>query len=1113
MNRPFTDHDVDHSADAARTENASHAKHAERATDAERTEGTPGRPRAAADDARAFVAEHFGIQGDFSELPSDRDQNLLVTCEDGKRYVFKISNADTDPSTLEAQEQALQHLRSHNLPVPTVMPTITEDVLAQIELPSGTHLARLVSYVQGAPLAQMRPKTEHVLYCLGEMMGEIDHSLADFAHPATDRKHEWDIIYTHEAIEKYSSMVDDPPRRQLMEDFRGRFVDTVLPMLADLPRQVIHGDANDHNVLVSDFEGSGRDPAGGDRSGGTAGATPDRAPDRASDRAPDRTTTGKPVWTRTISGVIDFGDLIHTIRIAELAICAAYAMTNTTDPIAALGSVTAGYHHKSPLSEEEINVLFDLIRARLFISVAFSAKQKRDEPENDYLTISEEPAWKLLEFIAPYSTELATYCIRAACGMEPFPGNRALVSWLEEHRESFHPVVRPDPRSCSVNVFDFSVGTLDWKPTDMMEPQVAGEKMFRYLSDKGAEIGVGRYDEARLVYGGKQFEEFGSKNRTVHIGLDLFQHSGSPVFAPLPGKVFSVQSNIVLFDYGPVVVLEHTPEGGPIFYTLYGHLSVESVKDLRKGRFIEAGQQFACLGTPDENGGWVPHLHVQIIGDMMGSDGNYIGVALSSQRAVWKSLCPDPNLLIGIPESAFPAESLSTHEIRKRRSAVIGPSLSLSYEVPLHFVRGYMQNLYNADGEAYLDAVNNVSHVGHSHPRVGEAASRQMAALNTNTRYLHENPVVYAERLAATMPDPLNIVFIVNSGSEANDLALRLARAATGGTDVITVEGAYHGNLSSLIDISPYKYGGPGGRGTPPRTMAVPMPDPYRGLSGSPSGDPSGSPSGDPIEGRSTESGSLFKGMSAESGRAYAQFVENAATKSENLSAFICESVLGCGGQIFLPDAYLKNAFAAVRNQGGVCITDEIQVGLGRLGSHFWGFQTHDVIPDIVTVGKPVGNGFPLGAVVTTREIADAFNNGMEYFNTFGGNPVSCAVGLAVLDVIEDEKLQENADKVGAHLLGGLKLLAEKHPLIGDVRGQGLFLGIELVRDPETLAPAADEASYLVNRLCEERILTSTDGPLHNVIKIKPPLVFTVEDADHLLSQMASILTEDFLRV
>ena len=248
------------------------------------------------------------------------------------------------------------------------------------------------------------------------------------------------------------------------------------------------------------------------------------------------------------------------------------------------------------------------------------------------------------------------------------------------------------------------------------------------------------------------------------------------------------------------------------------------------------------------------------------------------------------------------------------------------------------------------------------------------------------------------------------------------------------------------------------------------------------------------------------------SGRGYATHVADAASRAANaggLAAFICESALGCGGQVFLPERYLQESFGAVRRAGGLCIADEVQVGMGRLGTHFWGFETHGVVPDIVTIGKPVGNGHPLGAVVTTPEVAAAFDNGMEYFNTFGGNPASCAVGLAVLDVLRDEHLQENARDVGAWLLQELTALMDRHRIIGDVRGQGLFLGVELVLDRESLAPAPREASYAVNRMRDLGVLASTDGPLHNVIKIKPPMVFSRENADRLVATLDEVLAED----
>jgi 4-aminobutyrate aminotransferase-like enzyme len=345
-----------------------------------------------------------------------------------------------------------------------------------------------------------------------------------------------------------------------------------------------------------------------------------------------------------------------------------------------------------------------------------------------------------------------------------------------------------------------------------------------------------------------------------------------------------------------------------------------------------------------------------------------------------------------------------------------------------------------------------------------------MALLNTNTRYLHEHLAEYIERLTALLPPPLSVVYLVCSGSEANELALRLARAHTGRDGIFVLDAAYHGNTSALIDISPYKFNGKGGRGKPPHVEIMPLPDTYRGP---------------------------YRGPDA--GSRYAAHVADAVRRAGAPAAFFAESAPGCGGQIFFPPGYLAEAFAAVRAAGGVCVADEVQTGFGRAGSHFWMFETQGVAPDIVTMGKPIANGHPMGAVVTTREIADSFANGMEYFNTFGGNPVSCAAGLAVLDVIGDEGLQENARTTGDHLLAGLRELEARYSLIGDVRGRGLFLGIEL-------AAGASEASELVGRMKDQGVLLSTDGPLHNVIKIKPPLEFDREDADVLLSRLDAAL-------
>jgi 4-aminobutyrate aminotransferase-like enzyme/Ser/Thr protein kinase RdoA (MazF antagonist) len=419
------------------------------------------------------------------------------------------------------------------------------------------------------------------------------------------------------------------------------------------------------------------------------------------------------------------------------------------------------------------------------------------------------------------------------------------------------------------------------------------------------------------------------------------------------------------------------------------------------------------------------------------------------------------------------------------RRRLLGTNLSLSYAKPLKIVRGRGQYLYDDAGRAFLDVYNNVPLVGHSHPRVVAAVQNQIALLNTNTRYLHDNILRYADRLTKLMPDPLQVCYFVNSGTEANDLALRLARAHTGREDVIVQEHAYHGHSPTMIEMSPSKFNGPGGSGRRAWVHVVPMADDYRGQ---------------------------YRHGEPELGRKYAEYVSRALEECESegrqVAAFIAEPLPSVAGQIVFPASYLEKVYERVRAAGGVCIADEVQVGFGRLGTHFWGFETQGVVPDIVVLGKPIGNAFPLAAVVTRREIADSFANGMEFFSTFGGNPVACAAGLAVLEVVEEQKLQSNALRVGEFWMGTLHTLQNEFALIGDVRGSGLFLGIDLVNSRESREPATAQASYVVNQLRELGILAGTDGPGRNVIKLRPPLIFSEEDAEFFTATLAKVLLE-----
>jgi 4-aminobutyrate aminotransferase-like enzyme/Ser/Thr protein kinase RdoA (MazF antagonist) len=1003
-------------------------------------------------EAVRLARELYGIEASARALPGEYDDNFHLTGADGREFVLKVMHPARERSFIDLQCRALTHLapRAPQLPLPRVIPNQRGELFTSIVAADGsTRLVWLLTFLNGKVLAEVRPHSPELLRDLGRFLGEMDGALQSFAHPAASRELKWDSARAG-WIKEYIKEIGDSKRRALVEKFLALYEAEVVPALPRLRRSVIYGDANDHNVLVGD-----------------AWAQP-----------------------RKIAGVIDFGDMHHGITVSEAAIAAAYGILGKEEPLAAATAIVAGYHSAFPLDEREVSVLFALIGARLAVSVTNSAHRKTLKPDDGYVTVSEAPAWEALERLAKIHPRFAHYNFRAACGLPAVPKSEKIKKWLESKGGSAASILDLDLRTAPSVTFDLSVGsTFLGADPHASETAALTDKIFQEMKRARASVGVGRYDEPRPLYAAARFGASGNptdERRTVHLGLDLFVEPEVAVRAPLDGVVCVAANNDAPLDYGPLVILQHETGDGEGFFTLYGHLTKETLVGLKVGQRIGRGEEFARVGTTEENGGWTPHVHFQIILDLLELDADFPGVAYASQRAVWTSLSPDPNLLLGIPADRFPAQEPVFDETLAARRDLLGKSLSISYQKPLKIVRGWMQYLYDEAGRAYLDVYNNVPLVGHSHPRVVRAAQEQLALLNTNTRYLHDNVNRYAERLTRLLPEPLRVCFFLNSGSEANELALRLARAHTGREDIIVLEHAYHGHTNTLIDISPYKFDGPGGRGKKPWVHVAPLADDYRGA---------------------YRRGDWQAG--AKYARHVAEILERTRAEGRGVAAYIAETLPSVGGQIVFPPGYLAEVYQHVRRAGAVCIADEVQVGFGRLGTHFWGFETQEVVPDIVVLGKPIGNAFPLAAVITTPGIANSFNNGMEFFSTFGGNPVACAAGLAVLDVLEEENLQQHALRVGAHFIEGLKTLQGHYALIGDVRGSGLFLGIDLVLDRETREAAPLQASYVVNRLRDCGILAGTDGPHHNVIKLRPPLVFSEADADLFVKTLDTILRED----
>lgn len=1020
------------------------------------------------DQIRSLALEHFQLEVTVKPLPGEIDLNFKIETSFGEKFTLKIANPEERCDQLEMQNALMHHLqsRSGDLEIPRVVPSLRGEDITVIEAPDGSkRFLRLLTWINGRCLAHVQPHSPVLLERVGGMCGQLAMALADFEHPAAHRFIKWDAsqaTWTHEQLQN----IADPEKRETASYFLQLFKNQALPLFPSLRTSVCYNDANDYNILISED-----------------------------------------VVDPKVPGVIDFGDMVFTHTVNDLAIAAAYIAMNKPDPLTAIMQLTKGFHQVFPLTEAEAEALFPLIGARLLISVTCSAMNLAENPDNEYLQISDRPAWDLMEKMRSIHPVLAHASIRFACGFEPHPQKEAFVQWTLEQRHRFHSIVPSnlkDPIWMDLGVGSPDLGT--W--ADIEDAQ----KLHHLIDDRlrmdgGASSGpvsstlrpgIGKYDEVRPFYTSDAYEVRGNEGpewRTVHIGLDVFLPPGTPVFAPFDGVVHSFQDNGNDRDYGPTILLEHHFEakgGNNVpFYTLYGHLTRTSLENIAVGQVFKAGEKLCEIGPMPENGNWSPHVHFQVMLDTLGRSGDFPGVTFPEKRAIWTSICPNPGLICGStplipdqPAAEFPSQIIAY------RQHHLGKNLSVSYRRPLTISRGWRQYLFDDTGRRFLDTVNNVAHVGHEHPRVVRAGQRQMAVLNTNTRYLHQNIVRFAEELLRTFPSDLEVAFFVNSGSEANELAMRLARNYTQQRDMIVMEVGYHGNTQGCVEVSSYKFDGPGGKGAPPNIHVAPLPDAFRGL---------------------------YRGNTTETGRKYAKHVADLVvhiqSQGRGPAAFLCESVISCGGQIPLPPDFLLESVRAVRAAGGLYIADEVQTGCGRHGKYFWAFEEHGVQPDIVTIGKPLGNGHPVAAVVTTRAVADAFANGMEYFNTFGGNPVSCAIGTEVLKIIREEGLQQNAYDTGTYLDAQLRELAQRFTGIGDIRGPGLFLGFELVKDPTNLDPDEPRATYLANRMRDLGILMSTDGPHHNVLKIKPPVIFSQRDADFFVESLERVFREDFMQL
>ena len=923
------------------------------------------------------LRRHWGHEAKLTRLDGEYDLNFLVQATNGQDYVLKVMRADCEAEFVDLQVKALEHIATEapGLPFPKVFPDLNGNLLPGIEDEAGqTRLVWLLERLPGECYAKAAPKRDELILKLGRALGATDRALERFSHDGLHRSDfKWDLVQAGWINDKLDAIAD-PDRRALLQEIADGFA-AISSKLNELPKQAIHNDANDYNILVE----------------------------------------GELGQRQSISGLIDLGDMCAAPRICDLAIAGAYIVLDHPKPERALTALVRGYHAANRLRPEEVDLIWPLLRMRLAVSVVNSTLMAIENPEDPYVTISQAPAWRFLEN-ASVNGGLMPARLRAACGLPVTDGAERIHAYLSEHRGQFAQMFGQDLSDTPMG--SLSVENSTWPQNPFHMPL---EEAARVGEEFGDGLWLGYYSEPRLIYAEPGFRKGpwkASDRRTVHLAVDVFAPAGTVLHAPMSGRVEVVENRDSHLDYGGVVILHHeTPEGDP-FYTLYGHLDPEVCDRLKPGDPVAQGAAFARLGDASQNGGWAPHVHFQLALTTVGMEADWPGVGDPDEMYLWHAVCPNPAALLNLPDDKVFYRPTDKQAILQGRHDHFGGNLSLTYDDPVMLVRGWKHHLFDEWGRPYLDAYNNVPHVGHAHPRIQAVAADQLKRMNSNTRYLHPAQTAFADKVLSKLPDHFEVCFFVNSGTEANELALRLARAHTGAKGIVTPDHGYHGNTNAAVAISAYKFNKPGGIGQADWVELVEVADDYRGS---------------------------FKRDDPERASKFADLVDPAIEalrdRGQGVAGFIAETFPSVGGQIIPPKGYLPAVYEKIRAAGGVCIADEVQTGLGRLGEYYFGFEHQGALPDIVVMGKPIGNGHPLGVLVTTKAIADSFNNGIEFFSTFGGSTLSCRIGKEVLDIVDDEGLQDNASAMGARLMAGLRQIETEFWLCWRCAGHGAVSG------------------------------------------------------------------------
>jgi 4-aminobutyrate aminotransferase-like enzyme/Ser/Thr protein kinase RdoA (MazF antagonist) len=757
--------------------------------------------------------------------------------------------------------------------------------------------------------------------------------------------------------------------------------------------------------------------------------------------------------------VLDLGDLGLGWRVAELAVCVSSMLHHEADrPLRALETIAA-FHADAPLSDAEARAVWPLVVLRASLLVASGWRQLEIDGANDYARerIAGEQAIFDAATLLPLPEMAEHVLARIGVDAPAFAGDGTPVQGESASLAPLLPDLDGDVIAVDLDVESAALDEGRWVAADTEATLIATHL------DYGATVVVpyGLFRLTRAQIDTADAAATWPVDTEIHVapGADL------RVTTPIAGELRSQGATLQV----------HLPDGWT--------LEIHGVRAKRRSApTVQVGETIGLVPASDEPRTLTVGLRRSEAPPLERAES---GAALVTPDRVpaWSRFTADPAPLLGLP--SFTQQDDATGEL-ERRNRIFAAAQERYYERPPQIQRGWRHHLVDTTARAYIDMVNNVAGLGHGHPKIAAAANRQLRTLATNSRFLFRELAEYSEALLALMPDDsdLDTVLLVNSGSEAVDLAIRLAQAATGRRTVVALREAYHGWTMASDAVTTSAYDNPFALATRPDWVHVAdVPNRFRGT----------------YRGDDTAARYLAD---------LADDIEDLQRDDREVAAFLCESILGNAGGVLLPDGYLAGAYAQVRAAGGLCIADEVQVGFGRMGSSFWGFEQSGVIPDIVTIAKPMGNGFPIGGVITSKRIADALATQGQFFSSAGGSTLSCAVGLAVLDAMVEDDLQRNALDIGGRLAAGLRDLATRHRLIGVVHGEGLYLGVELVRDRESMEPAAAEAAAICERLRELGVIVLTTSERSNVLKIKPPLCLTAESADHVVAMLDRVLGE-----